>query len=66
VPWCDDCSKFWNADKVAAGGQCPTCGRVIVRARPKAPWHFKLLLVAFAGYLVYRLYWFIEWLPKHV
>ena len=66
MPWCDDCSKFWNADKVGAGGQCPTCGRVIVRARPKPPWHFKLLMVAFAGYLVYRLYWFIEWLPKHI
>lgn len=63
MPWCDDCSKFW---KVAApGGKCPTCGNVIVKGRPKAPWHFKLLFVGLAGYLVYRAYWFIEWLPKH-
>jgi hypothetical protein len=49
------------------GGSCPTCGTVI--AKPKAdgvPWHFKVLLVGICGYLVYRIYWFAEWLPKHV
>jgi hypothetical protein len=46
-------------------GECPTCGQVIVKARPRAPWHFKLLLVGLAGYLIYRVYWFAEWLPKH-
>ncbi len=34
-------------------------------APPKAPWHFKLLLVGTAGYLVYRLIWFIFWLTGH-
>jgi hypothetical protein len=31
-----------------------------------APWHFKLLVVGVAGYMVYRVIWLIEWLPKHV
>ncbi len=34
-------------------------------APPKAPWHFKVLLVGTAGYLVYRLIWFIFWLAGH-
>lgn len=51
---------------MGAGGTCPKCGKVIARPAPRAPWHFKLLLVGFAGYMVYRIYWFIEWLPKHV
>lgn len=66
MPWCDDCSKFWNPNSMGADGSCPSCGRVITRPAPRAPWHFKLLLVGFAGYMVYRIYWFIEWLPKHV
>jgi hypothetical protein len=34
-------------------------------AHPRAPWHFKVLLVGTAGYLVYRLIWFIFWLTGH-
>ncbi len=45
---------------------CPTCGRELTGPARRVPWHFKLLLVAFAGYMVYRIYWLIEWLPKHV
>ena len=34
-------------------------------APPKGvPWHFKLMLVALAGYMVYRIYWLAEWLPR--
>ena len=33
--------------------------------RPKAPWHFKLLLVATAIYLVYRTIWIIQRLTHH-
>ena len=32
---------------------------------PPAPWHFKVLLVGTAGYLVYRFVWFIFWLTGH-
>jgi hypothetical protein len=31
-----------------------------------APWHFKLLVVGVTIYMVYRIYWLIEWLPKHI
>jgi DNA-directed RNA polymerase subunit RPC12/RpoP len=66
VPWCDDCSKFWNQDSMGAEGECPSCGKVVVAPRKGIPWHFKLMLVAFAVYMVYRIYWLIEWLPKHI
>jgi hypothetical protein len=32
---------------------------------PHAPWHFKLMLVGTAGYLVYRIIWFGFWLSGH-
>lgn len=32
---------------------------------PAAPWHFKVLLLGTAGYLVYRLIWLIFWLTGH-
>jgi hypothetical protein len=112
LPWCDDCSKFWNAPELAADGECPTCGRVLTaRAKRKtvaaaaapvgrpaagaslsapaegepamattghagsgprvarakgAPWHFKLMVLGVTVYMIYRIYWLIEWLPKHV
>jgi hypothetical protein len=66
MPWCDDCSKFWNAESMEEGGACPSCGQVIEAHRRSVPWHFKLMLVAFAGYMVYRIYWLAEWLPKHL
>jgi hypothetical protein len=66
MPWCDDCSKFWNQDSMGADGECPNCGKVVVAPRKGIPWHFKLMLIAFAVYMVYRIYWLIEWLPKHI
>ncbi len=47
-------------------GECPTCGKVLATRRRGVPWHFKLMLVALAVYLVYRIYWLAEWLPKHM
>ena len=133
VPWCDDCSKFWNPPELAGGSRCPSCDQVLATApgtavasgpgggpsnggpraahgpavatgpstggspsagagagagaetaiasggspeakaedgavatAKRAPWHFKLLVVGVAAYMVYRVIWFIEWLPKHV
>ena len=51
---------------MAAGGACPTCGKVLAKPRRGVPWHFKVMLVALAGYMVYRIYWLAEWLPKHI
>ena len=45
-------------------GTCPGCGRVIAEARaePRAPWHFKLLMVALAIYLTWRFIQIVGWL----
>jgi hypothetical protein len=29
MPWCDDCSKYWNPSSMRPDGSCPTCGRVL-------------------------------------
>jgi hypothetical protein len=54
-------------------GSCPSCGRVLesddraiaTATEPpgaKAPWHFKLMVVAVCGYLGWRLIQGIGWL----
>jgi hypothetical protein len=88
VPWCDDCSRFWNTPDLAADQTCPSCGRALAgpagggggdgttapastgtttltRAKG-APWHFKLMVFGVTVYMIYRIYWLIEWLPKHI
>jgi hypothetical protein len=63
MPWCDDCARFWNPTSMRSGGECPTCGRVIAEVdEVKAPWHFKLLVVATVLYLAFRAYQGIAWL----
>jgi hypothetical protein len=65
MPWCDDCERFYNPPSLGRDGSCPTCGRVI--APPvKAPWHFKLLVVAVVLYLGFRAYQGVAWLIHHV
>jgi hypothetical protein len=66
MPWCEDCSKFWNPNTMHEGGKCPSCGTVIAKPAQRVPWHFKLLLVGLVLYLIYRIYWLALWLPKHV
>ena len=78
MPWCDDCAKFWNPPSLREGA-CPTCGAPLEapppagpaevatqEARPRAPWHFKMLLVATVVYLGYRLYQGVFWLAHHL
>ena len=50
---------------MGAGGECPTCGRVIAPPQ-KAPWHFKVLLVGVTVYLGWRAYQGIAWLAHHL
>ena len=49
--------------------RCPSCGDVLgedeEEVHPKAPWHFKVLVVGSVGYLGYRLYQGIGWLIHH-
>jgi hypothetical protein len=59
MPWCDDCDRFWNPNSMAPDGSCPKCGRVLAdHPDPDtggAPWHFWVLVVLAAGYLLWRL-----------
>ena len=72
MPWCDECAKFWNPPSLR-DGTCPTCGARLETpepagpaARARAPWHFKLLLVALVLYLGYRAYQGVGWVVHHV
>ena len=65
MPWCEDCSKYWTPTAMNDAGTCPTCGRDLsadaervekAKADEKAPWHFKLLIVALVVYLSWRFY----------
>lgn len=75
--WCPNCNRMVATDH--ASEHCPDCGQSLdavptgeqgdsaedADAPPKAPWHFKVLLVGTVGYLIYRLVWFIQWLSQH-
>jgi hypothetical protein len=60
MPWCEECSKYWTPSAMNDDGTCPTCGNPVEPPEPrgegneKAPWHFKLLVIATVAYLVYR------------
>jgi predicted RNA-binding Zn-ribbon protein involved in translation (DUF1610 family) len=68
MPWCETCSRFLNPNTLEADGTCPTCGRQVAEPageqaarRQRAPWHFKLLVLATVVYLGWRLVQLIEW-----
>lgn len=65
MPWCEDCSRFFNPPSMAPGGACPACGRVIA-APAKAPWHFKLLVVAASIYVGWRAIQGLEWVVQRL
>jgi hypothetical protein len=67
MPYCDNCDRFLNPNTLSDGGTCPTCERIVqdagaVKAPAKAPWHFKLLVAAVAGYLGWRAVQLLQWL----
>ena len=70
MPWCDTCSRYWVRTSIPATGECPTCGQAIAESVDagvaKAPWHFKLLLVAVIAYLGLRAWQGIVWVVQHV
>ena len=74
--WCDHCNRLARRVdlRMDKGGalRCPHCGESLIERdadptalpqedAPKAPWHFKVLLVGTVIYLIYRLIWFILW-----
>jgi hypothetical protein len=71
--WCETCSASLTRDEVRTGLDggpvCRTCGEPVEFTdddeAPRAPWHFKVLLLGTVGYLIYRLIWFIEWIAHH-
>lgn len=65
MPWCEECSQFWQAGELAEAGACPACQKVI-GPPPKAPWHFKLLVAAVVLYLGFRAWQGIAWLVSRV
>ena len=60
MPWCEDCSRFYNPPSMSAGGECPSCGRVIATA-VSTPWHFKLLVGTAVLYLGWRAIQGVAW-----
>jgi hypothetical protein len=71
MPWCEDCSRFYNPNTLRPDGTCPTCGRVVaepgaVATAERVPWHFKLLLAAASVYLGWRAVQGVAWLAHHL
>lgn len=59
MPWCEECAKYMAPSAMNDDGTCPTCGDVVetpttTDGDAKAPWHFKLMVVAVVVYLVWR------------
>ena len=64
MPWCEECQKYRTPTSLTPDGRCPACGADVGAAardadaivdEEKAPWHFKLLVVAVVAYLGWRL-----------
>jgi hypothetical protein len=73
MPWCEQCSKFFNPNSMAPDGTCVKCGsfiadpaRTAVDTDEKVPWHFWVLVVAVVAYLGWRLIQGLAWLVDKV
>ena len=74
MPWCDSCSSY-HAPTALDDDACPNCGGVVTEAPhahegeevertvgASAPWHFWIVVVALAAYLLWRFTDFVVWL----
>jgi hypothetical protein len=75
VPWCEQCSKFFNPNSMAPDGTCVKCGSFIAdpdeagadtKTDDKVPWHFWVLVVAVVVYLGWRLIQGLAWVVHQV
>ena len=69
MPWCETCSRYWSRLSLERDGSCPTCGAAVIAAveeRPRAPWHFRLLVVAVVLYLGLRLWQGVAWVLQRL
>jgi len=67
--------EAFPSDPCDDSDRCPACGTKLAgedeaaqeeeEEHPKAPWHFKVLVVGSVGYLGYRLYQGVGWLIHH-
>ena len=59
--WCEECSAYREGATTCAecGNDFPVAN---VARRESAPWHFWLIVIALAGYLLWRLIQGIWWL----
>ena len=67
MPWCDSCRKYYAPNSMPLDGTCRECGAPIAEPQEKparAPWHFKLLVVAAVIYLGWRLIQGIQWVLR--
>ena len=67
MPWCDACSKYYAPNSMPPDGTCKECGKLIAEPQEspaRAPWHFKLLVVAAVIYLGWRLIQGIQWVIR--
>jgi hypothetical protein len=70
MPWCDDCQRFLTPNTLRPDGRCPECGIQVAEPSKaaeseseddyRAPWHFKVMVVAVVAYLGWRAYEIIE------
>ncbi len=67
MPWCDRCDQIVEDEELAEDCLCPTCGTTLVEPqRRPIPWTFRFMLVAFVGYLGYRIYQGLTWVAHHL
>lgn len=73
MPWCDNCSAYRAPSSLATDATCTECGEPVDVNDPQhthgepssggtpAPWHFWLLVIALAAYLIWRLIQGVLW-----
>lgn len=70
MPWCEGCNRYLATPTVKPDGSCPACGRAVAPAaaaeRPRAPWHFKVLVTAAGAYLALRGVQGVAWVIQQV
>ncbi len=70
MAWCDSCESWHAPSALATDGSFPKCGAEVdaTAAEPmertvgeSAPWHFWVVVVALAAYLIWRLIEGVLW-----
>ena len=71
MSWCDTCSEYREAETGSEQRICSTCSEPLSSSHvhdreatvgDSAPWHFWIVVVALAAYLLWRLVDGIAWL----